>query len=233
MRPPRRRCGHAHADPRGGRPGRAGAGRRSARGHGAAPLRLRRRRSPGPLDGWDVVVNAAAWTDVDGAETHRADAWRANATGPAALARAAQSTGSSSCTSRASTCSTGRPRPVSGRTTRVARCRVYGASKAAGDLAVQTRRGARYLLRTDVGGGRRVATSCARCSALAARGVAPTVVDDQIGRLTFAADLAAAVMTSCVGAPFGRLPRHRRRRPRVVGRRRAGGLPARGRATSG
>jgi dTDP-4-dehydrorhamnose reductase len=41
--------------------------------------------------GFDVVVNAAAYTDVDGAETAdgRVAAWRANATGPAALARAA------------------------------------------------------------------------------------------------------------------------------------------------
>ena len=48
---------------------------------------------PGPLDGWDVVVNAAAWTDVDGAEVQRADAWRINAAGPAALAAAAREHG--------------------------------------------------------------------------------------------------------------------------------------------
>ena len=43
-----------------------------------------------PIDwaAYDTIVNAAAFTDVDGAETAegRAAAWRANAAGPAALA---------------------------------------------------------------------------------------------------------------------------------------------------
>ena len=39
----------------------------------------------------DVVINAAAWTDVDGAETPegRRLSWRANTVGPVNLARAA------------------------------------------------------------------------------------------------------------------------------------------------
>lgn len=39
--------------------------------------------------GPDVIVNCAAWTDVDGAETHPVEALAANAWGPRALARAA------------------------------------------------------------------------------------------------------------------------------------------------
>ena len=67
---------------------------------------------------------------------------------------------------------------------------VYGQTKAAGDLAVATVP-RHYLLRTSwvVGdGGNFVRTM----RSLAERGVSPSVVDDQVGRLTFATELARA-----------------------------------------
>ncbi|MBV9919410.1 MAG: NAD(P)-dependent oxidoreductase [Pseudonocardia sp.] len=157
---------------------------------------------PGPLDGWDVVVNAAAWTDVDGAEVHRADAWRVNAAGPAALAAAAREHGfvlvhfSSEYVFDGTS-----PRPYR-EDDAVAPLSAYGASKAAGDLAV---RGAarRYLLRPTwvVGEGRNFVRTML---GLAERGIPPAVVNDQVGRLTFAVDLAVAVATLLRdGAPFG------------------------------
>ena len=154
---------------------------------------------PGPLDGWDVVINAAAWTDVDGAEVHRADAWRANAAGPAALARAAAASGSVLVHFSSEYVFDGTsPRPYR-EDDPVAPLSVYGASKAAGDLAVQGV-ARRYLIRPTwvVGEGRNFVRTML---GLAARGIAPTVVDDQIGRLTFAADLAAAVVTLLREAP--------------------------------
>ena len=60
---------------------------------------------------------------------------------------------------------------------------------------------------------------------LAARGVCPTVVADQIGRPTFATDIADAIVHLLRSrAPYGTLPRHRRRRARVLGRRGPGGV---------
>lgn len=158
--------------------------------------------APGPLDGWDVVINAGAWTDVDGAEAHRADAWRANAAGPAALARAARAHGFVLVHFSSEYVFDGAaPRPYR-EDDPVAPLSAYGASKAAGDLAVQGVE-RRYLLRPTwvVGEGRNFVRTML---GLAERGVAPTVVDDQIGRLTFATDLAAAVV-GLVGsaAPFG------------------------------
>jgi dTDP-4-dehydrorhamnose reductase len=157
---------------------------------------------PGPLDGWDVVVNAAAWTDVDGAEVHRADAWRTNAAGPAALARAAAASGSVLVHFSSEYVFDGTaPRPYR-EDDPVAPLSAYGASKAAGDFAVQGV-ARRYLLRPTwvVGEGRNFVRTML---GLAARGIAPTVVDDQVGRLTFASDLAAAVVTLLRdGAPFG------------------------------
>jgi dTDP-4-dehydrorhamnose reductase len=47
------------------------------------------------LDRWrpEVVFNSAAWTDVDGAEDHQAEAFRANAEGPETLASACRTSG--------------------------------------------------------------------------------------------------------------------------------------------
>ena len=43
--------------------------------------------------GHDIVVNAAAWTAVDEAETHEAQTFAVNAVGPANLARACSAAG--------------------------------------------------------------------------------------------------------------------------------------------
>ena len=59
---------------------------------------------------YDVVLNAAAYTAVDAAETDRRGAWAANATGPALLAAQARSTASRWCTSPPTTSSTARSR---------------------------------------------------------------------------------------------------------------------------
>ena len=58
---------------------------------------------------YDIIINAAAWTDVDGAETPegRRLSWRANTVGPVNLARAAVQHGLTWCTCPPSTPSTG------------------------------------------------------------------------------------------------------------------------------
>jgi len=79
---------------------------------------------------------------------------------------------------------------------------VYGQTKADGELHLETLE-RHYLIRTTwvVGeGGNFVATM----AELGDRGVSPTVVDDQIGRPTFAVDLAAGIAHLLqAGAPFG------------------------------
>ena len=141
----------------------------------------------------DVIVNAAAWTDVDGAETAqgRPRAWAANATGPANLARVATEHGltlvhiSSEYTfdgTRAPHREDEMPSPLG----------VYGQSKVGGDAAVAaTPR--HYLVRTSwvVGEGKNFVRTMVD---LAGRGIAPKVVDDQVGRLTFTTDLAAGII---------------------------------------
>lgn len=143
--------------------------------------------------GHDIVINAAAWTDVDGAETPdgRRACWLANAVGPASLARAAVqhdltlvhlSSDYVFDGTRAPHTEDEPPSPLG----------VYGQSKAAGDAAVAPVP-RHYLVRTGwvVGDGRNFVRTMAR---LAADGVDPNVVDDQVGRLTFTTDLAAGII---------------------------------------
>ena len=152
---------------------------------------------------YDVVVNAAAWTDVDGAETPqgRRTAWRANATGPANLARAAAVHDltlvhvSSEYTFDGTAGIHAEDEPPSP-------LGVYGQSKAGGDAAVQAAPH-HYLVRTSwvVGEGRNFVRTMA---SLARRGAAPRVVADQTGRLTFTTDLAAGIIhLLATGAPYG------------------------------
>ena len=67
---------------------------------------------------------------------------------------------------------------------------VYGQSKAAGDALVATVP-RHYVLRTSwvVGDG---SNFIATMASLADRGISPSVIDDQVGRLSFADDLARA-----------------------------------------
>ncbi|QPL05826.1 MULTISPECIES: sugar nucleotide-binding protein [Actinomyces] len=152
---------------------------------------------------YDVVVNAAAWTAVDASETGegRPATWRANATGPSVLARIASEHGLTLVHISSEYVFDGTiephtedepPSPLG----------VYGQSKAGGDAAV-TAVPRHYLVRTSwvVGDGRNFAKTMV---GLAARGVRPSVVADQTGRLTFTTDLVAGIihlLTS--GADYG------------------------------
>lgn len=151
----------------------------------------------------DVVINAAAMTAVDRAETAdgRREAWAANATGPAVLARLAREHGftlvhySSDYVFDGTVASHSESEPLSP-------LGVYGQTKAAGDVAVASAP-RHYILRTSwvIGEG---ANFVATMRSLAERGVSPSVVDDQIGRLTFTSELArATVHLLRHDAPFG------------------------------
>ena len=153
--------------------------------------------------GYDVIINAAAWTNVDGAETPegRRLSWRANTVGPVNLARAATQHGltlvhiSTEYTFDGAT-------PVHTEEETPSPLGVYGQSKAAGDAAVSVCP-RHYLVRTSwvVGDGKNFVKTML---SLAERGIAPSVVSDQTGRLTFASDLAAGIIhLISSGADYG------------------------------
>lgn len=156
-----------------------------------------------PWHEYAVVLNAAAYTAVDAAETPegRTAAWRTNATGVAALATAAREHHltlvhySSDYVFDGTVAEHTEEEPLSP-------LGVYGQSKAAADLAAATAP-RHYVVRTSwvVGsGGNFVRTM----QSLAARGVSPRVVGDQVGRLTFTTELARATQHLLgTNAPFG------------------------------
>ena len=162
---------------------------------------------------WDLygtVINCGAWTAVDRAETAegRISCWKANAQGPALLARTCVEHGICLVHVSSDYVFDG-TREVHTEDEPFCPLSVYGESKAAGDLAVA---GCpkHYILRSSwvIGDGRNFVKTMA---ALSDRVADPadalshvTVVDDQLGRLTFTKDMAQAIFHLLgTHAPFG------------------------------
>jgi dTDP-4-dehydrorhamnose 3,5-epimerase len=160
-------------------------------------------RAAWPWREYALVLNAAAYTAVDAAETPegRRAAWAANATAPAALAALAREHRFTLVHYSSDYVFDG-TRPELAEDEPLAPLGVYGQTKAAGDVAVATTPH-HYLLRTSwvVGEG---ANFVRTMQDLARRGVSPSVVCDQTGRLTFTTELARATRHLLdTAAPYG------------------------------
>lgn len=143
-------------------------------------------------DKFELVINAAAYTAVDQAETEqgRIDAWRINASAVGSLSAIASQKNltlihvSSDYVFDGSMETHLEDEPFSP-------LGVYGQSKAAGDIATAIT-GKHYLIRTSwvIGEGNNFVRTM---KSLAEKSVTPSVVSDQFGRLTFTKDLAAGI----------------------------------------
>ncbi|MCW2952114.1 MAG: dTDP-4-dehydrorhamnose reductase [Conexibacter sp.] len=151
----------------------------------------------------DAVVNCAAWTDVDGAESDAAGAGAINATAAGVLARA-----SAAAAARLVQVSTdyvfdgerGAPYVESDAT---APRSVYGSTKLDGEHAVAAAGGSHAIARTQWlfgAGGRNFA---ATMLALGAERDEVTVVTDQLGLPTATAALAVALLELAAGESQG------------------------------
>ena len=164
----------------------------------------------GKLD-WSLygtVINCGAYTAVDAAETPegRRIAWAANATGPALLARTCAEHGITLVHISSDYVFDG-TRELHDEEEAMSPLSVYGQSKAAGDIAVA---GCprHYIMRSSwvIGDGKNfVKTMCALSDKVAAGDLEHvTVVNDQLGRLTFTRDMAAAIFHVLdARAPYG------------------------------
>ncbi|MDO5618399.1 sugar nucleotide-binding protein [Kocuria sp.] len=162
------------------------------------------------LRGYRAVINTTAYTAVDEAQTAqgRRTAWAVNGTGVSAL--------SLMCAHAAVPLlhvstdyvfdGTLAPPAEYDVDTPVAPLSVYGQSKAAGEMAVRSIP-RHWMVRTSwvIGAGEHAGKNFVRTmKMLADKDVDPSVVDDQLGRLTFADDLAAALLDMVTGAkPYG------------------------------
>ena len=155
--------------------------------------------------GHDVVFNAAAYTDVDGAETHESDAFAINATGVENLATAAKTHGAKLVTLSTDYVFDGHGTSPYAEDAPRDPINAYGRSKAAGEeLARAAHPDGTYIVRTAWlygAGGPNFAATMLR---LAARNPTVSVVSDQIGQPTWTADLAAQLVALVdAGAPAG------------------------------
>ena len=164
--------------------------------------------SPESVAGFDfspygVIVNAAAYTKVDLAETPegRAAAWAANVTGVGALVQAAREHRCTLVHVSSDYVFDGAVE-VHAEDEPFAPLGVYGQTKAAGDVLIATLP-AHYILRSSwvIGNGNNFVRTMA---SLADRGIEPRVVDDQFGRLTFTSELVRSIQHVLeTQAPYG------------------------------
>jgi dTDP-4-dehydrorhamnose reductase len=152
---------------------------------------------------YDVIINASAYTKVDEAETPqgRRDAWRINVHAVVELAKIAARHDITVVQISSDYVFDGEEteHPTDERFSPLG---VYGQTKAAGDAVISTVP-RHYVVRTSwmIGDGPHFVATMQR---LARDGVDPEVVDDQVGRLTHADDLAAGIVDLIRDArPYG------------------------------
>ena len=158
----------------------------------------------------EVVVNAGAWTDVDGCEADPVRAHRVNALGPWWLARACARRGARLLTIStdyvfpgvAPVDGTGQPRAWT-EFDPVEPINVYGRSKAAGEQLVRQSLAEHHIVRTAWLAGARGRNFVTTMLRLARERGAVAVVDDQVGSPTCTRDLAAAIVELASSDRYG------------------------------
>lgn len=138
----------------------------------------------------EVVINSAAWTDVDGCERDTARAYSANAIGPENLARACRTIGAGLVTISTDYVFDGRkdgfytqrdnPNPQS----------VYGKSKLEGERAAQRAHARTVVVRTGFIFGPGGRNFLSKIVEQARRGATLQAINDAFGTPTYAVDLA-------------------------------------------
>ncbi len=154
--------------------------------------------------GYDVVVNCAAWTAVDDAETNEGAAFAVNAVGPANLARAARIAGTRMVQISTDYVFAGDAVSPYAKDATMDPKSAYGRTKGAGEWAVRAEQPDHLVVRTAWLYGARGNCFPKKMARLAAERDPLSVVDDQVGQPTWTRDLADLVIRLVeAGAPSG------------------------------
>jgi dTDP-4-dehydrorhamnose reductase len=145
--------------------------------------------------GFDVVINAAAYTKVDDAETHEPEAHLINAVGAGNLARAAHSAGARLVQISTDYVFDGTTTTPYAEDAPLEPVSAYGRTKADGERLVLEENGERsYIVRTAWLYGAHGPNFAKTMRRLAGEREQLTVVDDQIGQPTYTGDLASQIV---------------------------------------
>ncbi len=146
----------------------------------------------------DVVINCAAWTDVDGAESSEAEALAVNGEGAANVARAAFAAGAWTIHLSSDYVFDGVKRDPYMESDAARPLSAYGRTKLAGEMEVANEAPGRHtVVRSAWLFGARGPCFAATILRLAAERDELTVVEDQVGSPTFAGHLARALVELC------------------------------------
>jgi dTDP-4-dehydrorhamnose reductase len=151
----------------------------------------------------DAIVNCAAWTDVDGAESERAAASAVNGAGAGHVAVAAADAGASLVHVSTDYVFDGRAHEAYRESAPTGPLSAYGATKLEGEQAVERAGGEHTIARSSwlfgAGGPNFVETMLR----LGAERDAVSVVTDQVGCPTFTGHLAEALVAIAAEGPRG------------------------------
>lgn len=154
--------------------------------------------------GHDVIVNVAAFTAVDAAETAEATAFAVNAVGAANLALAATAAGAKLVHVSTDYVFAGDASRPYAADAPIAPRSAYGRTKAAGEWAVRAECPDAWVVRTAWLYGAGGASFPATMARLAGERETLHVVADQVGQPTWTVDLAAGILRLVdADAPFG------------------------------
>lgn len=152
----------------------------------------------------DFVINVAAWTAVDDAESHEAEAFAVNAVGPANLASACSAVGAQLVQVSTDYVFAGDAMSPYPEDALPAPRSAYGRTKAAGEWAVQSLCPHAWIVRTAWLYGAHGPNFVKTMARLAAERDTVSVVDDQRGQPTWTVDLAGAIVRLVeTRAPYG------------------------------